>query len=164
MKRHTQIVLYHVLPVAFWLLAIGGIVIWAMYHLPLAVSHYIPALLAWISVSIIRHIPRHADSVEPCFQVALLLGIAAYWLPSILFLMIPIWGYLIYQNLFNLRAFSASLIGLALVVVWVILLNYFSVIPVHFSLANNLSLWIPTGAILIAYLAATTARQTLRVR
>lgn len=159
------------MPVAFWLLAIGGIVVWEIFNhqRPITndqspVTNYLPALLALLSAYIIRRIPRHTSAVEPCFEVALLLGIAAYWLPSVVFLIIPIWGYLIYQNLFNSRAFVATLLGLATVAIWIVVGNVLSLFTFHFSIAHNVRLWFPTGAILVAWLASTTARQILHVR
>ena len=164
MTRRTQNILYHLLPVVFWLLGAGGIVLWAICHLPFTIYHYVPAVLAWVSVIIIHRIPRHTSAVESCFQMALLLGIAAYWLPSVLFVILPLWGYLIYRNLLDLRALLATLIGLATVAIWVVVLNYLHLTQYTFSLSHNAQLWIPTGAVLLAWLASTIARQNLRVR
>ena len=156
--------LYHLLPVVFWLLAIGGIVIWGIINYQLSIINYIPATLALISAFIIRHIPPHTDPIAQCFQVALLLGVASYWLPSVLFLMIPIWGYLIYRRLFSLRALSASLIAIACVAVWMVVLSFFQLSTFNFQLLTNLFAWIPIGSVLLAYIASTIARQNLRVR
>ena len=100
MKRQTQEILYHLLPVVFWLLAIGGsmVPLLPVFDMSFCAMNYVVALIALICVGIIGRIRRHTSSVEECFQVALLLGIAAYWLPSVVFLIVPIWGYLIYQN------------------------------------------------------------------
>ncbi|MBR6066085.1 MAG: hypothetical protein IKP57_06665 [Paludibacteraceae bacterium] len=117
-----------------------------------------------IAVMIVRHIPRHGDAIEPCFRIALLLGIAAYWLPSVVFLVLPIWVYLIYRNLFNLRAFTATLIGLATVAIWMMVCHYLSIFTFPFSLKENLWNWLPTGSLLFAYIASTISRQNLRVR
>ena len=164
MKRQTQTLLYHLLPVAFWLLAIGGIVIWEMYHLPFTIYHFVPALAALLSVTIVRHIPRHTDSIQQCFQVAVFLGIASYWLPSVVFLVIPIWIYLIWKNLFNLRSFIATFIGFGLVAVWMVVLEFLHLTHYTLHIAYNWHAWFPTGAILLAWLGTTIVRQTLRVR
>ena len=165
MKRQTQTLLYHLLPVAFWLLAIGGIVLWeTIFNFQFSIFNYLPALAALLSVTIIRRIPRHTDSVQQCFQVAILLGIASYWLPSVVFLIIPIWIYLIWQNLFNLRSFLATFIGLGLVAVWLVVFNQLQITNYQLQIAYNLYAWIPTGAILLAWLGTTIVRQTLRVR
>ena len=169
MKQRTQEILYHLLPVVFWLLAIGGSVLFYREW-----QGYVVALLMLIGAWMITRIKRHSSSVEECFEVAILLGIGAYWLPSVLFLILPVWIYLIYQNLFSLRSFLASLIGLAVVAIWIGVFSFFQLsIPLdralgqrtfNFSLANNLFAWIPVGAILLAWLGTTIVRQNLRVR
>ena len=164
MKRHTQNILFHLLPVVFWLLAIGGIVVWEIFTPKSSVCHYIPAAAALLSVFLVYRIPRHTNAIEQCFQMAVLLGIASYWLPTLVFLILPIWAYLIYQNLFNLRAFLATIIGLALVAAWVAVFNLLHLTDYPLQIAHNLSIWIPTGAVLLAFTASTIVRQTLRVR
>lgn len=162
MKRQTQTILYHLLPVVFWLSAIGGSII--TYRHP---SGYIVTLLALLAIHVIHRIPRRGESVEPSFQVAVLLGIASYWLPSVLFLIPPIWMYLIYQNIFSFRSFIATLIGLALVAVWAALAVFLGWIPnewADFFASKSALGWIPVGAVLIAYIASTIARRNLRVR
>ena len=113
---------------------------------------------------IIDRIKRHTDSIEECFQVAVLLGIASYWMPSVLFLIIGIWFYLIYQNLFSFRSFLATLIGLAFVAIWIAILSFFQISNFKFQISANLFAWIPTAALPVAYIASTTARRILRVR
>ena len=135
-----------------------------MYHLPFTIYHFIPALAALLSVTIVRHIPRHTDSIQQCFQVAVFLGIASYWLPSVVFLIIPIWIYLIWKSIFNLRSFLATFIGLGLVAVWMVVLEFLHLTHYTLHLAYNLYAWFPTGAILLAWLGTTIVRQTLRVR
>ena len=159
MKRQTQEILYHLLPIVFWLLAIGGSVLFYREW-----QGYVVALLALISAWLIRRIKRHASSEEECFVVGILLGIAAYWLPSVIFLILPVWAYLIYQNLFSLRSFLASLIGFAVVAIWMAVLSVFQLSTFNFQLAHNVRAWIPTGAVLLAWLGSTIVRQTLRVR
>ena len=159
MKQRTQEILYHLLPVVFWLLAIGGSVLFYREW-----QGYVVALLMLIGAWMITRIKRHSSSVEECFEVAILLGIGAYWLPSVLFLILPVWIYLIYQNLFSLRSFLASLIGLAVVAIWIGVFSFFQLSTFNFSLANNLFAWIPVGAILLAWLGTTIVRQNLRVR
>ena len=160
--------LYHLLPVAFWLLASGGIVVWEIlspFAFHFSIFNYIPAALSLLSAAIIRRIPRHTESVEQCFVVALLLGIAAYWLPSVVGLMILIWFYLIYQNIFSLRSFLSSLLGFACVGVWFFVLSLFSPFTFHLSpFTFNLPLWIPTASILLAWFFTVIIRKHLRVR
>ena len=112
----------------------------------------------------IHRIPRHTSAVEPAFRTALLLSIAAYWLPTVLFLILPIWGYMIYRNMFSVRILCATLIGIATIAIWIAVLNQLSVISYHFILLENLWLWSFTGSVLLAYIGSTIVRQTLRVR
>lgn len=167
MKRRTQNILYHTLPIAFWLLAGLGSAL-SFFLIPSLRGEWIPyicpAILTLISVMIIRYIRRHSSSVEQCFQVAVLLGIASYWLPSVLFLIPPVWIYLITRNLYSFRSFLSTLIGLALVAVWMLVLNQISDIHYPLSLTKNLWGWIPTGSVLFAYIASTIVQQNLRVR
>ncbi len=159
--------LYHLLPVAFWLLASGGIVVWEIlspFTFHFSLFNYIPAALSLLSAAIIRRIPRHTESVEQCFVVALLLGIAAYWLPTVVGLMILIWFYLIYQNIFSLRSFLSSLLGFACVGVWFFVLSLFPFIFHLSPFTYNLSLWIPTASILLAWFFTVIIRKHLRVR
>lgn len=162
MKRSTQNTLYYLLPVLFWLSAVGGSILAYRQW-----SGYIVTLIALLAVHIIHRIPRRAESVEQSFQVAVLLGIASYWMPTVLFLIVPIWLYLIYQNIFSLRSFVATFIGLALVAVWAALAIMMGWLPnawMDFFASKNALGWIPVGAFLIAYIASTIARQTLRER
>ena len=166
MRRQTQTLLYHLLPIVFWLLAIGGSVLFYRTW-----EGYVVAILALICMYLITHIKRHASSVEECFEVGVLLSIAAYWLPSVLFLILPVWVYLIYKNLFSFRSFLASLIGCALVAIWVVVGNLFHLSPFtfqpstfNFSLSENLFAWIPAGSFLLAWLGTTIVQQTLHER
>ena len=184
-RTHSAITrkwLYHLLPVVFWLLAIGGSVLplflsnseavqqqsgltteWSVSTSGL-IAGFLVAAIALLCIFIISRIKRHTNSIEECFQVALLLGIAAYWLPSVIFLIIPIWGYLIYQNLFSFRAFMASVIGFATIAIWYAVLYFFTPYTFHLILFYNLYAWIPTGAILFAWLASAIVRDKLQIR
>ena len=178
MKRHTQVILYHLLPVVFWLLAIGGslvpVFLWYFYEVDfdgdVNYSYFYGFLVAAIvmcCICIISRIMRHSPSVEQCFQVSVLLGIASYWLPSVIFLILPIGGYLIYQNVFSMRSFVAALLGFALVAVLAAVCVYLGWISnpwATFLATKNLWAWIPTGAVLLAWLSSTIAQQILRVR
>lgn len=173
MRRQTQVILYHLLPAVFWLLAIGGSLVPALPSLNTKLSTlnyyfgYLVTAFVLIVIVIIGRLKRHTSSIEECFQMALLLGIASYWLPTVLFLTLAFWIYLIYQNLFSFRAFIATLIGYAVVAIWAaifIVLGWIANPWAHFFATENAWGWIPTGAILLAWLASTIARQTLRVR
>jgi len=159
MKRQTQTLLYHLLPIVFWLLAIGGSVLFYRTW-----EGYVVAILALISMYLITHIKRHASSVEECFEVGVLLSIAAYWLPSVLFLILPVWVYLIYKNLFSFRSFLATVIGFAMIAIWIVVGNLFQLSTFNFQLSANLFAWLPAGSFLLAWLGTTIVQQTLRER
>ena len=167
MKRSTQNTLYHLLPVVFWLLAIGGSVL-PFVWLPAEYAYgFIPAVLVLIVAMLLRHIPRHTTSEVQCFQSALLLGIASYWLPTVVFLTLPVWVYLVFRSLFDFRSLCATLIGYATVAAWAaaaIYLHWLPYVWTDFWSKENAYGWIPTGAFLIAYIASTIARQNLRAR
>jgi len=182
-KRRTQNILYHLLPIAFWLLAIGGsivpvIVLQAMHQSAFSLfsifSYYLPALLVLIIYYFISRIRRYTNSVEECFWVGLLLGIASYWMPSVLLLTIVIWIWLVALNVFSFRSMLSSLIGMAVVAVWAaVLLILQEQELIHIGMTNSwaeffakksLWAWIPIGAFSIAWFASTIARRNLRVR
>ena len=120
-----------------------------------------------IVILFIGRIKRHASSVEECFGMALLLGVASYWLPTVVFLTIPVWAYLIYQHLFSGRSFLATFLGYAVVAIWAAVFIFFGWIAnpwAHFFALENALGWIPLGAVLLAWLGSTIVRQTLRVR
>ena len=134
---------------------------------PLYYWGYLVTVLVLLCILIISRIKRHSSSIEQCFQMAILLGVASYWLPTVLFLTVAFWVYLIYKNLFSFRSLVATLIGFALVAIWAAIFVYVGWIAnpwADFFAIENAWGWIPTGAILLAWLASTIARQILRVR
>lgn len=175
MKRHTQVILYHLLPAIFWLLAIGGSIGFYFFQRSGLSENEVNGLLWGFLVTalvltcivIVKRIKRHESSVEQCFQVAILLGIASYWLPTVLFLTLPVWIYLIYRHLFNLRSFLATLIGYAFIAIWAtigVLMEWIANPWAAFFAKENALGWIPLGASLLAWMASTIAKQNLRVR
>ena len=99
--------------------------------------------------------------------MAVLLGIASYWLPTVVLLVFPAWIYLAFRNLMEWRAVWATLIGLALVAVWVAVFVFLGIIEMP-SLEGRAGVgflsWIPVGAFLIAYIASAVVRHNLCVR
>lgn len=167
MKRHTQSILYHLLPVVIWLLAIGGAVVPLLPFCALElspISYLIPVAVVFFATFLLTSLKRHASSVETCFIVAVLLGAASYWLPTILFLAIPACIYLQMRNLLTLRSVTAFLLGYALVAIWMTVLVFLSIFNYQFSFTENAYGWIPIGAVLLAWTAATIVRRNLRVR
>lgn len=173
MKQSVQNMLYHLLPAVFWLLAIGGSLVPLIpsFNFQLSTfnyySGYLVAAIVLIVILIIGRLKRHASSVEACFRMGIYLGVASYWLPTVVFLTVPVWAYLIYRNIFSGRSILATILGYALVAVWAavfIFLGWISNPWTDFFASENALGWIPLGAILLAWLASTIARQILRAR
>jgi len=174
LTRQTQTILYYLLPVAFWLLAIGGALL-PVFLLPSfrggvgegLLNYFLPSVPVLLAALRLTHIHRHASAVEPAFQVAVLLGIASYWLPTVLLLLFPAWIYLAYRHLMETRAFLSSLLGVALVAIWVAVFVYLGLIEMP-SLDGMTGVgywaWLPSGAFLIAFIASSIARYNLRER
>lgn len=175
MKQSVQNTLYHLLPAVFWLLAIGGSLVpvilqftpYALNITPNYYYGYLVAALVLIVIFFIGRLKRHASSVEACFRMGMYLGVASYWLPTVVFLTIPVCAYLIYRNIFSGRSILALLLGYALVAIWAAVFIWLGWIAnpwAHFFASENALGWIPLGAILLAWLASTIARQILRAR
>lgn len=166
-----------VLPIVFWTVAVAGTValpfiLKSLNALPATFnSNYwwgfaATALVLTVIVAL-QHIDRHVIVVESAYVSALLLGIASYWLPTVLFLVIPVIGYLIAGNHFSFRSLMAMLIGFATVAIWAtvaILLGWIGNPWASFFAPEQAWGWIPLGAVLLAWLVSTIVRQNLRVR
>ena len=171
MRRQTQIRLYYALPAVFWLLAVVGTILPITLDSRLSTINYywgfLVTAIVLTCIVILGRIKRHESSAEQCFQVAVLLGVASYWLPTVVFLTLPIWIYLIYRHVFNMRSFVATLLGYAFVAIWAIvsvMMEWIANPWAAFFAKENALGWIPLGAILLAWMASTIARQNLRVR
>lgn len=167
MYLRTRNILYHLLPVVFWLLAIGVCVLYKIYFAS-SLLQFIPAIVGVLVWCVIARIKRHSSGVEECFQMGFLIGIASYWLPTIVFLCIPVWIYLVYKHYFSFRLLCATLLGGAVVAIYAsiaIWLGWLNTIPwLRFFAADLAHGWIPTGAVLLACLFSTIARRNLRER
>jgi len=174
-KSSNRKLLYHLLPVVFWLLAIGGTLVPVVLSLStfdfhLSTNYYwgfLVVSIVLVCITILGRILRQTSTVEQCFQVAVLLGIASYWLPTVLFLILPMIGYLYYRHLFDRHSFLAMLVGFGMVAVWAAVLIFLGWIAnpwAAFWAIENAWGWIPAGAVLLAWLASTIARQNLRER
>ena len=150
-------------------MAIGGSIL-PIFLLDLPANYawgYLPCAMALTVIVLMSRIERHTDSIEECFQMASLFGIASYWLPTVVFLTIPVWAYLIYQNLFSLRAFWATVTGYGAVAIWAavaVQMQWIANPWAHFFAPDNAWGWIPTGSVLVAWIASSIARHILRVR
>ncbi len=160
MTRKTRTLLYYLLPIVFWLSAAGVCVI--------TYSCLSPAPFVVVLVMLIlTQIKRRTSSVEECFGIALLLAIASYWLPTIVFLTPCIWVYLLLQGSFSMRALCATILGYALVALYAVIAITMQWItnPWHsFFAAEKCKGWIAVGSVLLAWIFSTIARRNLRER
>ncbi len=175
MTYRTRTILRRLLPIVLWLLAVGVAIalpfLLNAFDLQLPTFNYyfgfLVAAIVMVVIHVLSHIDRHEPSAQENFQMALLLGIASYWLPTVIFLTIPCWIFVMTRFAFNLRSFLATIIGYAFVAIYAALFVYFGWIDnvwAEFFAPEHQWGWIPTGAVLIAWLASTIVRKSLRER
>lgn len=171
MTYNQRILLRRLLPVIFWLLAVGGsIAVPLIFHLNLPANYWwglIATAFALLAIAVAKHIDRHASYVHQMFLISAILGIASYWLPTVLVLIIPFYIYASWKATMNFRAFLAILIALSMDALYATIFIYLGWINnpwIHCFEPDYAWGWIPLGAILIAWLASTIARQILRER
>ena len=171
MNYRTKTILRRGLPIVFWLLAAGGVIgIPLVFGLDVPVNYwwgFAAAALVMVVVRVLYRIDRHESSAEENFQMAVLLGVASYWVPTVLFLTLPCWGYMIYQNAFNLRSILATIIGYGLVALHAALCiwqGWIDFVWAQFFCVDYLWGWIPVGTVITAWAATTIVRQSLRER
>lgn len=171
MTYNQRILLRRLLPAIFWLLAVSGIIAPPfIFHLNLPANYWwgwIPSVAVLICLIIAKHIDRHEPYVKQMFQITTILGIASYWLPTVLFLILPFYIFAIWKGTMNFRAFLAILIALAMDALYASIFIYLGWINntwAHFFEPDFQWGWIPVGAIFVAWLASTIARLLLRER
>ena len=171
MTYQTRTILRRTLPAVFWLLAVGGCV-----GVPFIIRWAAPANYWWgflvaalllVVLFIVTHIDRHESSSRENYQMAVLLGIASYWLPTIVFATVPLWMACAARFAFNFRAFTATVLGYLTVAVHAALfvyLGWIDLVWAHFFSPDYLWAWIPTGAVFLAWMGTTIVRKILRER
>lgn len=177
MNRHKATILSRVLPIVFWALAVAGSVGIPFLLSALEVQSpdfnenywwgFAVSALVMAVIGILKKLDRHEIAIQEAFSSSLLLGIASFWLPTVLFLTIPIIFFLVYRNHFSFRSFTAILIGFATVAIWATVAIVLGWIPNNWAIFFSSSIawgWIPLGSILLAWLGSTIVQQTLRVR
>ncbi len=177
MTYQTRVILRRTLPVAFWLLALGGSI-----AVPLILQSFNPpifkpsdnywwgflvAFILLLVLYIAKRLDRHQPSSQENFQMAVLLGVASYWLPTVVFVTIPMWFFCATRFAFNFRSFLATLLGYSAVAVHAALFVYLGWIHnvwADFFSPDYMWGWIPTGAIFLAWLGTTIVYKILRER
>lgn len=105
-----------------------------------------------LAVYVFQHIDRHQvqSAAEHTFLIAVLVAIASYWLPSVLFLLIGVILLLSLRQSFDGQSFLAILMGLALVSIYAALLSWLGWITptwIDFFATNTLYYWMPIAAL-----------------
>lgn len=171
MTYQTRTILRRSLPIVFWLLAVGGCI-----AVPLAFRLSVPAnywygfivgALLLGAILILKKVDRHTPSAEEIFITSILLSIASYWAPTVLFLLLPAWIFLLIRNAFNHKSILATLLGSGFVAIYAAILIYVGWIDfpwADFFSPDYLWAWIPASAMLLAWTASTIARLSLRER
>lgn len=99
-----------------------------------------------------RH--RFRSAAEQTFMMTLLLGIASYWLPTLVLLLIPIVLALMYRNTFDGQGLLAILLGLATCVIYIGVAYLFSWIELpwlnFFDPQINLR-WVEVLALVVSF-------------
>lgn len=108
-------------------------------------------------VSVYQHIDRHRiESVaEKTFMIAILLGVASYFLPSSILLIIPCVLLLMYRQSFDGQSLLAILIGFGVVAIYAaifIWLGWIDSVWFDFFSMQTLGRWLFPGTLLVAYI------------
>ena len=171
MRYTTRILLRRLLPVVFWLLAVGGSIGAPFFFANLNNANYWwgYAVTAFVLLAMVvaKHIDRHQPCVSQMFQITAILGIASYWLPTVLFLIVPFYIYAIWKATFSFKAFLAILIAGVMDAFYAAIFIYLGWINntwEHFFEPGYVWGWISVGAVLTAWLATTISRSLLRER
>ena len=101
---------------------------------------------------VFQNIDRHQfrSAAEHTFLMTLLLGIASYWLPSVLLLILPIVAMLIFRNTFDWQALFAIFIALIVVSIYAGIaywLGWIEPVWLHGFEIPYLTRWIPIVAV-----------------
>ena len=160
------------LPIVFWTVGIGGSLVpaFVLGFTGLNSNYYwgyaVAALLLMV-IAIFSRIKRHDTCEVQCFWLGLTLAVASYWMPTVLFFVLPFWIVLISRNVFTVRAIVATLVGVGFVAIYAAIavwLGWITNVWASFFSPDYLWAGIPVGAILSAWLDSTIAKKTIRVR
>ncbi len=176
MTYNQRILLRRLLPAVFWLLALGGSIgipflLAYINQQPAANPNYwwgfLVAAFVLTAIIVAKRIDRHQTYVHQMFLIAALLGLASYWLPTIVTLILPFGIYAAWKATANFKAFLAIIIAFAMDTLYAaifIYLGWINNVWEHILEPDYQWGWIPVAAILTAWLASTIARLLLRER
>ena len=171
MNRREANIWRSVLPVVFWTVGTVGSLI-PVFVLengvhPNYLWGYLVSVLLLIPELKVSRIHRHESSEVTCLWIGLMVGISSYWMPTVLFLILPFWICLIVKNVFTLRGLTATLIGVGLVAIYASLaiwLGWITNTWANFFAVEYLWGWIPIGVFALAWLLSIYIKHVLYVR
>lgn len=128
----------------------------------------IPAALIAIGLNVLFGVEKHQDSAPgEAFSSTIILAIASWWLPSLLFLLPFSYLFLNYRRAFDRRTFSASVMALVVAALYASIAIWQAWIPMSWYPFFRLSdLWtmIPTVLLLVVVIVITNIQSDRRVR
>lgn len=171
LSYRSRKILRFLLPIVIWLLAAGvlalltkeGLMSWREL-----VYGFIAAFGSWGSVLVIEQVDRHQyNATEEAFLSAFLVASSSFFCPwLIIWEAVPLVILALRKSL-DLRAVSASLIGLIGTAFVLLPVLYFCSIPLPWlSMMESETLWplVAVGLFWLSYIASTISRKNLRER
>ncbi len=128
---------------------------------------YMVAALLQVPEMLVSRIHLHRASEEACFWLGLMSGIASYWMPTVLFMILPFWIYIISRNFFTLRCIVSTMVGVGIVALYASLAiwqGWLTNVWVDFFALDRLWGWIPVCVIGLSWGATLLTRHILYIR
>ena len=171
MNRREAYIWRSILPTVFWAVGMGGSLV-PVFLLengvhPNYLCGYLVSVLLLIPELMVSRIHRHESSEVACFWIGLTVGISSYWIPTVLFLILPFWISLIVKNVFTLRGLVATAIGVGMVAIYAALaiwLGWLTNTWADFFAVEHLWGWIPIGAVTLAWVLSIYIKRVFYVR
>lgn len=170
MTYQVRTILRRALPITFWLLAVAGCIVVPLTLFPLPANYwwgFLVAVLGLILIADLSHLDRHVSSARQGFDIGLLLGIASYWLPTVVFLTLPCWIFMMTRYSFRHRTLLGTLLGFVVVVIYALIgvaCGWIENVWTEFFSPARLWGWIPVGAVFLAWLGSYLIREKLKDR
>lgn len=171
LSYQSRKILRFLLPIVIWLLAAGVLALLTteglMSWLEL-VYGVIAAFGSWGSVLVIEQVDRHQyNATEEAFLSAILVASSSFFCPWLIFWETVPLVILALRKSLDLRAVSASLIGLIGTAFVLLPVLHFCSIPLPWlSMTESEALWplVAVGLFWLSYIASTISRKNLRER
>ena len=170
MTYQVRTILRRTLPITYWLLAVGGCIAVPLFLWSSPANYwwgFLVAVLVMLVIWDLSHLDRHESSAQENFTMALLLGVASYWMPTVVFLNVPCWIFAMTRFAFRFRSFLGTFLGFMTVAIYAaiaIYLGWIDNVWADFFNHDYLWGWIPVAAIFTAWLATYYTIKALKDR